>query len=94
VFAEFHVAFTAYIMQFVCVAVILRYVSFVAHWNYLIAIFKFTTLFCTVLNRYDYWLTVVFTFYCWTNFQTSDWQNFGGVGVGGGRKLIVKYISK
>jgi hypothetical protein len=68
VFAEFHVVFTTYIMQFVCVAVILRYLSFVACWNYLIAIFKFTTLFCTLLNRHYYWLTVVFIF---TARQTS-----------------------
>jgi hypothetical protein len=48
VFTEFRVVFIAHIMQFVCVAVILRYLSFVAYWNYLIAIFQFKTLFCTV----------------------------------------------
>jgi len=53
-FAEFHVIFIAYRMQFVCVAVILRYLSFVVYWNYLIAIFKFSRIFCAVLNRHGY----------------------------------------
>jgi len=60
--------------------------------RYLIAIFKFATLFCTALNRHYYWRTVMFAFYCWTNFHIGDWQSFGGVG--GSRKLTVKYISK
>jgi len=91
-FAEFHVVFIACIMQFVCVAVILRYLSFVAYWNYLIAIFKFATLFCAVMNRHDCWLTVTFIFYFWTNFQIAEWQSFEGLGRG--RKLILKYISE
>jgi hypothetical protein len=62
-FAEFHEVFIVYIMQIVCVAVILRYFSFVAYWHYLIAIFKSTTLFCTALNRHYYWLTLMFIFY-------------------------------
>ena len=51
---EFHVIFIAYIMQSVCVVVILRYLSFVAYGNYLITLFKFATLFWAVLNRHYY----------------------------------------
>ena len=46
--------FITHIIQFVCVAVILRYLGFIAYWNYLVAIFKFTTVVCIVLKKNDY----------------------------------------